>query len=170
MIDPLSEEGYNLTTLRPLFMGNLDPEQWIFPSITFTCNGTLTHWIFRGAGRHDEQGLALTTWRPDPFVATFRRVSITNRTTSRIAMYSGSVFVYELVEPVQVQPGDIVGVEVTSRTVQEDNVLSFDFRERDMVTLSYMRNFRFNLGFRPRDIYEQTYLPLLRPVIGRCIH
>ena len=85
-------------------------------------------------------------------------------------MYSGSVFVYELVEPIQVQPGDIVGVEVTSRTVQEDNVLSFDFRERDMVTLSYMRNFRFNLGFRPRDIYEQTYLPLLRPVIGRCIH
>ena len=136
----------------------------------FTCNGTLTHWIFRGAGPHSEQGLRLTTWRPDPLISTFRRVSITNRTVSRITTYSGLIFVYELVSPIKVWPGDIVGVEVVSRTVQEDNILSYDVRERGVVTLSYMRPFRFNLGFRARDIYEQTYLPLLRPIIGKLLN
>ena len=151
-------------------LGGDGPEQWIFPRMTFTCQGLLTTWIFRGFGGRDDE-LQLTTWRPDPLIDTFRRVSRTNSSVANVTVSeNGSVFTYELNSPLQIEPGDIVGIEVVSNSPRNTkNILSLDVTDKGKGFLSYMRPFRFNLGFRPRDIYEQYRAALINVVMGKLL-
>ena len=115
-----------------------------------------------------EEDLQLTIWKPDPLIATFRRVSSTSSMSANVTVENGSIFIYELNTPLEVHPGYIVGVEVLTESPEKNNnILCLDASEKGVSTLSYMRPFRFNQGFRPRDIYEQTLTPLISTVIGK---
>ena len=138
----------------------------------FTCNGHLTEWIFRGVGSHtSDPGLRLTTWRLDPSVPTYRRVSFTNSTTADVIIHpKKSVVTYKLTSPVEVQSGDIAGIELLSVTGGDDNVLSLDTLNKTSPTLSYRRRINMNLGFRLRSRFEQSSLPLLSAVVGEYVY
>ena len=155
--------------LSPL-LNNTVREQWIFPSMEFTCNGNLTEWIFRGVGSHtSDPGLRLTTWRLDPSIPTYRRVSFTNYATADIIIHpKKSVITYKLTSPVEVQTGDIAGIELLSVTGRDDNVLSLDTRTLNGTspTLSYRRTTSLKHGFRLRFGFKRTSLPLLSVVFG----
>ena len=160
-------QKFNQRELRPLLTAR---EQWIFPSMQFTCNGTLTEWIFRELGGHETiPGLQLTTWRLDPSREqwAYQRVTMTNSTTAVTKIYpQTSIISYKLISPIEVRSGDIVGIEVPS-TRGGNNVLSVDTVNTSSVTVSYRRTTsrRFNQGFRLREIFERTSLPLLSAVI-----
>lgn len=89
-------------------------------------------------------------------------------------MMTGSVFAYELARPVQVQPGDIVGVESASRTCGNfyvfNNILSLNVSGNSSASsLSYMQSGTQTTFFleSPQVSHKRDYLPLLDAVMGK---
>ena len=186
-LDPLNVDSYGPNRLVPLLgrHGNSRSEQWIFPSLNFTCYGTLTRWIFRGVPSLDPATpicrVELETWRLDntslPDIV-YKRLNTTAGNTGKIVQ-DGPIFTYELASPVQVQPGDIVGVErgtseSCSFTERLDNILSLNISGTDLTFSSY-RNSEFSgslFFLQPRTIAgvnrEEDYIPLIEPIfIGK---
>ena len=176
-LNSLSVENYNSRRLFPLLgqYGSSGAEQWIFPSLHFTCSGRLTKWIFRAAyaqAASSQCRINIGTWRLDrsSFGTVYRRLSTTEgvRNTS-----NGIVFTYELASPVQFQPGDIVGVELSSYTCSIfggfDNILSLDISGTGITSQSY-RQFGTGSTFRVSQNPFTNLVPFIQPVIGKIIN
>ena len=70
-LDTLNAEDYNSRQLSPLLgsFGSSVAEQWIFPSLRFTCSGRLAKWIYRPAHPQVQVSMEcrinIATWRLD---------------------------------------------------------------------------------------------------------
>lgn len=156
--------------------GNSGPEQWIFPSLWFTCSGRLTQWIFRAASPQNtilsrQCRINIATWRLD---ASSSRTTYTRHTSTagrlRRITNNNSIITYELASPVQVEPDDIVGIELQTDSrcslsnTGPGNILSLDLSSTDKISQSY-RHFVIDSNFRA------TYLvPFIQPVIGKIMY
>ena len=111
-----------------------------------------------------------------------RQVSTTEGNTAKTtesAENGGSLFTYELAMPIQVQPGDMVGVEIFCPGIQPSdklNILSLDVSESGSSSaLAYKRSGSGSLLFLETSLIfrEQNYLPLIEAVTGElrcCVH
>ena len=177
-MNSLSISNYNSERLLPLLgqYGNSEAEQWIFPSLRFTCSGRLTQWIFRAASPQNtilsrQCRISIATWRLD---ASSSRTTYTRHTSTagrlRRITNNNSIITYELASPVQVEPDDIVGIELQTDSrcslsnTGPGNILSLDLSSTDKISQSY-RHFVIDSNFRA------TYLvPFIQPVIGKIMH
>ena len=166
-------DSYDPSRLVPL-LGRHDTfgrEQWIFFDLQFTCHGMLTKWIFRGLPDQDI-GVELTTWwlnTQSNFFTSYDQVSTTERNAARPTR-NGAVFTYELFSPVDILPGDIVGVEMgfISFGGTSNNVIALNTSGNGSTSLSYRRSGggpSFILQ-SPTNIQERGIIPLLQAVIG----
>lgn len=177
IVDPRNVEDPN--KLVPL-LGQfyvIKQEQWIFPQFQFTCYGTLTRWIFRGVPARDLAPpcrVELETWQFDnssTFSIMYQRQSTTAGNIQRI-LQDGPIFTYVLASPVQVQPGDIVGIEQgtsCSSSLFFDNILSLNISGTTSTFQSYRNphpSSTFNLRISSTD-REQDFIPLIEPVVGK---
>ena len=184
-LDPLNVESYDPNRLVPLLgrHGNVGREQWIFPRLQFTCYGTLTKWIYRGVPSLDQATpicrVELETWRLDNTSTSsiiYQRLNTTARNTAGITQ-DGPILTYELASPVQVQPGDIVGVEQgSSCSIGQilnflDNVLSLNISGTNSTFLSYRNSEPGSMFFLQPLIgtidREEDYIPLIQPIVGK---
>ena len=174
-LNSLNVGNYDSRRLFPLLgqYGSSGAEQWIFPSLRFTCSGRVTKWIFRATSTQATSSqcrINIGTWRLDRSSSgtVYRRLSTTERL--RRITRDGPIFTYELASPVQVQPDDIVGVELKfdlfscSITGGLSNILSLDLSRTGTISQSY-RQFAIESTFRV--IYP---VPFIRPVIGKIIN
>ena len=174
-LDTLNAEDYNSRQLFPLLgsFGSSGAEQWIFPSLRFTCFGRLTKWIYRPAFPQvqvsTECRINIATWRLDgsSFGTVYRKMSTREgvlRSTS-----DGIIFTYEFTTPVEFQPGDIAGIELSSHTCSlfggTDNILSVDISGTGSTSQSHRR---FGTGsiFRVSQQPLTYIVPFIQPVIG----
>ena len=141
-------------------------EQWIFPSLRFTCQGRLTKWIFRAAypqSASPQCRINIGTWRLDRSSSNtiYRRMSTTERL--RRITNDGPIFTYELATAVRVEPDDIVGVELESCLASGgfSNILSLDDNRTDSISPRH-RQFEIDSTFRVIHL-----VPFLQPVIGK---
>ena len=172
-LDPLNVESYNQSRLVPLLGRHetLGREQWIFLDLEFTCRGILTKWIFRGLPDQDI-GVELATWRLNTrsnFFTSYDRVSTTERNAGRPTR-NGAAFTYELISPVEVLPGDIVGIEMgfISFGGTSNNVIALNTSGSGSTSMSY-RTSGGGPSFilqSPSNIRERDIVPLLQAVIG----
>ena len=114
----------------------------------------------------------LGTWQLDTSdVNIYKRLTTTEGNTAEITQV-GPIFTYELRSPAQVQPGDVIGVELglsCSFTEGFDNVLSVNISGTGSSSfLSYRRpTSRRIFVLQPSSIItEQDYIPLIEAVVG----
>ncbi len=157
-------------------------EQWIFPSLQFTCSGNVTKWRFRVPSTSaqipssSQRRINIGTWRQDTTSSTilYRRQSTTASLRYRIT-YNNQIITYELASPVQVEPGDIVGIEQQAGSAFSSscnfysgdfgNILSLvkDLSSTDTISQSYRHSV-------VQSNFRATYLvPFIQPVIGKII-
>ena len=94
--------------------GGFTVRQWVFPSMVFNCTGNVTRWIFRAqdTGLDTEMFPQISTWRDIPSLrlTTFQRISVSG--SAEELTEDGPVYEYVLQEPVSVQEGDILGIQL----------------------------------------------------------
>ena len=180
-LDPIDKDDTMQSQLVTLF-GQYDQdygfEQIIFPSLGFSCSGTLTNWVFRGSGTEASMcRVQVTTWRfaidTLNFFRVYERVSTTDGNTLQINVV-GSLFNYELRTPVQVQRGDIVGFEIAERCALFDvknNVFGLNVSSVNgsQSALSYRRSGSGSQFYlQSSDVnHKQGYQPLIKAVMGK---
>ena len=164
--------------LAPLLGKQDRHEQWIFPSMQFTCHGMLTRWIFRGVPEEtvpDACRVQLTTWRPDDFNGfniAYERVSTTEDNTETVTVDESSFFTYKLTRPVRVQPGDVLGIEMSircRRSQNYDNIVALNTSHSNSTMLSYRRSFGGTIFLLDSSSVstERNLNPLLTMIIGK---
>jgi hypothetical protein len=169
---------------------DLDFVQWLFPFIRFTCRGNITRWRVRVEQidpDFEAEDLVqwnvpqLMTWRemqvqgpPSLFRPTaYERVSITNKSLSTIRMVEGSVYEYNLPTPTEVQPGDIVGIQLPLnmelRQRRTTKPLFLELLNGNASMYSYIKLDNSTLAvIPPADVIQplQTFIPLISVKIG----
>ena len=183
-LDPL-EEDLNFNTQKDIvpLLGReeiYDTEQWIFPSMKFTCTGRITNWVFKGvpAGQNvpDECRVHLTTWRlnslSSSFLARYTRMSTTEKNTAKVIV-DESFFTYELLTPVQIQPGDIVGVERGQACAPfgtPENIMSLNVSATEPMqsSQSYQRISTLSTFFIKSEstLTDDKLIPLIQAITG----
>ena len=171
-VDP--DDSRSLVPLLEQY-GSVGAEQWIFPSLRFTCPGRLTKWIYRAPyarATSPECRVNIGTWRLDrsSFGTVYRRMSTTEglqRSTS-----DGLVYTYEFPSPVHFQPGDILGVDLSSYTCSvfggTDNILSLNISGIGSTVQSY-RQIGTGSIFRVAQNPITYLIPFVQPVIGKLL-
>ena len=149
------------------------PEQWIFPSLQFTCEGRVTGWIFRTPQSVNVDvscRVQLTTWRlntSSSFFTLYQRVSTTE--TNLAGTQTNTSFVtYALSSPVQVRPGDVLGIELASSCNTIGRIIG------DILTKqvggsgqSFWRSSRIGSFLVSSAASERDLIPLVRPILGK---
>ena len=148
--------------------GNFTEEQWIFPSLQFTCSGMLTKWRFRAASQQNSgisrQCINIATWRlnaSSSWITYSRRTSTAGRIQP---ITDDSIITCELASPVQVEPDDIVGIELQTNFPSSSSLLCLDLSGTDKTSQSYRH---FVMGSNVHAIYD--LVPFIEPVIGKII-
>ena len=161
------------TRVLPL-SGRFTVRQWVFPSMVFNCTGNVTRWIFRAhdTGLDTEMFPQISTWRDVPFTrptTDFERVSVSGSEEELIG--DGPVYEYILQEPVSVQEGDVLGIQLPVENFQ-NNLEQLDFEFLDMgdgnAPESYRRTFS-GISINIASLLvtrDQQYVPLITAMIG----
>ena len=167
--------------------------QWIFPNINFTCSGEVREWILRVNTTTTEPDDVhrsipqISTWRPKPsFVLgqyTYEQQSITNETLATVTVANDSTYHYQLSQPVQVQPGDILGIimpneaEENRKSVKpffldlgppEANLSIFSCARLGSSDIIFIRHNDQPCGVRTGQL-QTRYLPQISVIIGKFI-
>ena len=148
---------------------------WVFPSMVFNCTGNITRWIFRAeeTGNNNTVLPRMSTWRRDTHrtrLVQFRRISQSGSADELTG--NGPVYEYVLQEPVEVQEGDVLGIELIQMGAEE---LKFEFLDlgNGSAPLSYHRTFLLEIiRFPPARqdvIWDWQYVPLITAVIGKYL-
>ena len=154
----------------------LEDEQWIFPTLEFTCKGKVAGWAFigmKGTNFTTSCSVRITTWRRDAssdVTNAYRRLTTTEGNTRTISVRD-SLFTYELKNPVTVRPGDILGIEkgiFCTLPQNFDNIMSLNMSEMDTTPSSFHRSSRgvlFSVD-ESSSSPESNLVPLAMPIIG----
>ena len=145
----------------------------------FTCSASITTWNFRGIpGQNVDEAcrVHLTTWRRDPvnvLATQYERTSTTEGNTAKFNV-NGLISTYMLATPVQVEPGDIVGIETGTSCGPSQpfgNIQSINISGSVQPFSSFRRKSgttTFNLNSSD-VVMEQDYIPLIQDTIGQFI-
>ena len=168
---------YNLQRQDPLleYYGSYDAEQWIFPDLQFICSGRLTKWTLRAAytrATSSQCRIHVGVWRLDRnSVGTIYRKLSTTAQGARITK-DGLIITYEFDSPVEIQPGDIVGIEQdlsACPTIKGyDDILSLEIGDTGSISKSY-RQFGTGSMFNVTQDPTTYLIPFLQPVIGKLM-
>ena len=173
--------SYDLNRLVPLLgqyteINSPRGEQWIFPTLQFTCYGTLTKWIFTGVPGQPTTScrVELETWRLDTsstISTVYEQISTTERDIVTVTQ-DGPIFTYELTSLVPVKVGDIVGIELghlCALLEDFDNIPSLNVSSTGSSNFSYRQDrsgatfFLHSSSITP----EQDFVPLIEAVVGK---
>ena len=165
---------------------NLDFVQWLFPFMSFTCEGKITRWVLRieqidlDLEEDDRWNLPqISTWKPtrtqgfpSAGVISYELTSITNETLSTV-INKGSVFEYSLPTPTVVEPRHIIGIQMPlnmrERLTRSTRLLFWQLVNGNASYLSYssLQN-RTAIVVSPFDVIEPivTFIPLISAHIG----
>ena len=154
-------------------------QQWIFPSMVFNCTGNITRWIFRAeeTGNNNERVPRMSTWKLNLFtVPTTDFIRISQSGSAEELTGNGPVYEYVLQEPVEVQEGDFLGIDLSPNSDEELQFVFLDFGHGNAPD-SYLRSFSAdNINIAPSRVAaglvtrNQQYLPLITAVIGEFAH
>ena len=159
--------------------GSSGQKQWVFPDLQFTCQRSVSGWTFSlimGEDFTTSCSVEITTWRPVesiPSPSEYERVSTTADNVRYITSVDGPLYKYELTNPIQVEPGDIVGIEKSttfcSNPANFDNIRSLNVSQSESTVLSYMRSTEETRFILDPDIVAPVtgIIPLLKPVYGQ---
>ena len=160
------------TRVLPL-SGGFTVRQWVFPSMMFNCTGNVTRWIFRAQDTGLNNGMfpQISTWRDVPFTrptTDFERVSVSGSAEELTG--DGPVYGYVLQEPVGVQEGDILGIQLPVMNLNNIEQLDFEFLDMgDGNASDSYRRFFFGISINIASqlvTRDQQYVPLITAVIG----
>ena len=165
---------------------NLDYVQWLFPFMSFTCEGKITRWVLRieqidlDLEEGDQWNLPqISTWRPmqtqgfpNVPVISYELASITNETLST-TINKGSIFEYSLSTPIVVEPGHIVGIQMPlnmrERLTRSTRLLFWQLVNGNTSYLSHssLQN-RTMIVVSPFEVIKPivTFIPLISGHIG----
>ena len=143
--------------------------------MVFNCTGNITRWIFRAeeTGNNNTVFPQMSTWRRDihrTSVVQFNRISQSGSAAELTG--NGPVYEYVLQEPIEVQEGDVLGIELIQMGAEE---LKFEFLDlgNGSAPLSYHRTFLLGIIWFPparQDvIWDWQYVPLITAVIGKYL-
>ncbi len=147
---------------------------WLFPSMNFSCTGTITKWIFQavdsGSGTMLPQ---MQVWREitqTPLAENYVLQS-NSGTEDELHNIGGYVYEYVLTSPVAVSEGDVFGVLLPEAT---DRELLLHFQDFGFLGApeSFLTprtdNFLPTGGGQVAPNFQ--YLPLVTAVLGECIN
>ena len=135
--------------------------------MVFNCTGNITRWIFRAeeTGNINDKVPRMSTWR-DPFTprpTDFIRISQSGSAEELTG--NGPVYEYVLQEPVEVQEGDILGIDLSLEGDEELQFVFLDLGDGNAPD-SYARAFAGNNIDTRFATRNRRYLPLITAVIG----
>ncbi len=143
---------------------------FLFTSISFTCDTTITGWILAGnaTGRNNSVYPAIQTWRRSMVGNQFEVDTTTSNFDSSVSMLNtGSLYQYVLDTPVQVLAGDVLGISVPP--IDEVDVVPL-FNISSIMTVEYFVTSYVQQGltFFALDnlLEESTLFPLVTPIIS----
>ena len=148
-------------------------QQRIIPQLNFTCNGSLTKWIFaaswNGGTGHDLYP-DLQIWRPNGS-GTYMKVQTS--TVSITAQNTTNRYEYILNPPLEFCAGDIVGIFQPSQARSRLYMQYYEGNMFSLVTSYFLRNTTSQLqNFPPsgQRVNSQDVLPLITVEVetGRC--
>ena len=161
------------TGLRNLF------SEWIFPnSLKFPCRGLLTGWIFRAKNIVITPQTNLPLWVVYYRTTGIEQLSFTLREGSGnitgMTKIADGVFQYSLQSPVQVEEGDVVGIQYQEFPLQRTNPLQLSFIHAD-APVSYWRfnsGTEFLVGYDSEDLElyvsaKTWYTPLVTVIMSK---
>ena len=139
--------------------------------MVFNCTGTITRWIFRAeeTGNNNDIFPEISTWRELSFTqSTTDFVRISRSGSAEELTGNGPLYEYVLQEPVEVQEGDILGIELRPR----DDEFKFEFLDlgNGNAPESYHRtNSRRLINTAQSVASNRQYVPLITAVIGEYV-
>ena len=168
-------------TIQPLIIFR----EWIFPnSLKFLCSGVLTGWIFRA------DNITITSENNLPLWVVYNKITESNSQSFNLREGSGNitgvtkiadgVFQYSLQSPVQVEEGDVVGINYQEFPLINTNPLLLSFLDAGSGVdgpVSYMWQLRamsFFIGsngedFEPFVSTNIRYTPLVSPIMSKYL-
>ena len=139
--------------------------------MVFNCTGTITRWIFRAEETVNNNDIfpEISTWRELSFTQSITDfVRISRSGSAEELTGNGPLYEYVLQEPVEVQEGDILGIELRPR----DNEIKFEFLDLGdgNAPESYHRtNSRRLINTAQSVASNRQYVLLITAVIGEYV-
>ena len=136
--------------------------------MVFNCTGTITKWIFR-AERIGSNELfpKISTWREIGFtqsITDFVRISRSGSAGELTG--NGPVYEYVLQEPVEVQEGDILGIDLRSSGTDELKFEFLDLGDGNAPESYHRTNSGRFINIAQSIASDRRYVPLITAVIG----
>ena len=159
--------------------------EWIFPnSLKFPCSGLLTGWIFRASNITITPENNLPLWVVYYRTTGTDQLSFTLREGSRnitgVTKVADGVYQYSLQSPVQVEEGDVVGIQYQEFPSNSSNSLQLSFVDDGGADgpVSYWRqasDFLFLVGNSSENLssfvrVNTQYTPLVTTVMSKYLN
>ena len=139
----------------------------------FNCTGTITRWIFRAEETVNNNDIF-------PKISTWRELSFTQSTTdfTRISRSgsaeeltgNGPVYEYLLQEPVEVQEGDILGIDLRPGGAGELKFEFLDLGDGNAPESYHRTNSGRSINIAQSVASDRRYVPLITAVIGEYVY
>ncbi len=143
---------------------------WLFPSMTFSCSGNVTQWIFQAESSDDGTELPrMQVWRKisisvDGVYYLRQSTSGSEGELSKVGA-TDSVYKYVLESPVPVEEEDIFGVSLPP-AVDSSLLLQFQDFGPEGLPLSYVTPATGTILFVSQLGLDFQFLPLVTAIIG----
>ena len=137
--------------------------------MVFNCTGTITKWIFRAEriGNNNELFPKISTWREIGFTQSttdFARISCSGSAEELTG--NGPVYEYVLQEPVEVQEGDILGIDLRPSGTDELKFEFLDLGDGNAPESYHRTNSGRFINIAQSIASDRRYVPLITAVIG----
>ena len=137
--------------------------------MVFNCTGTITKWIFRAeeTGNNDELFPKISTWREIGFTqSTTDFIRISRSGSAGELTGNGPVYEYVLQEPVAVQEGDILGIDLRPSGTDELKFEFLDLGDGNAPESYHRTNSGRFINIAQSIASDRRYVPLITAVIG----
>ena len=137
--------------------------------MVFNCTGTITRWIFRAeeTGNNDELFPKISTWREIGFTqSTTDFIRISRSGSAGELTGNGPVYEYVLQEPVAVQEGDILGIDLRPSGTDELKFEFLDLGDGNAPESYHRTNSGRFINIAQSIASDRRYVPLITAVIG----
>ena len=144
--------------------------QWVFPSMNFSCNGSLTRWLFQAQENGDSSiGLPrLQLWRYHTAATILELVSISG-SEEEFSGGDGPTYEYTLQSQLEVRVGYVLGIYLPLSGAEKLRVKFMDKGEGGAPRSSSRgddgNTFRIISGYE-----DQRYIPLVAAEISELAH
>ena len=137
--------------------------------MVFNCTGTITKWIFRAeeTGNNDELFPKISTWREIGFTqSTTDFIRISRSGSAGELTGNGPVYEYVLQEPVAVQEGDVLGIDLRPSGTDELKFEFLDLGDGNAPESYHRTNSGRFINIAQSIASDRRYVPLITAVIG----